>query len=83
MVFPFLWTSSNNFIISVPVFWSSEPVGSSARSKLNTIKNKIEISERTKEKYTNQDIVKDIQEVFDELEPIQHKYDYSKLPKKP
>ena len=26
---------------------------------------------------------KDIEEVFNELEPIQHKYDYSKLPKKP
>ena len=56
---------------------------SSARSKLNAITNKIEIVERTKEKYSNKDIAKDIEEVFNELEPIQHKYDYSKLPKKP
>ena len=56
---------------------------SSARSKLNAITNKIEIAERTKEKYSNKDIAKDIEEVFNELEPIQHKYDYSKLPKKP
>lgn len=56
---------------------------SSAISKLNAITNKIEIAERTKEKYSNKDIAKDIEEVFNELEPIQHKYDYSKLPKKP
>ena len=56
---------------------------SSARSKLNAITNKIEIAERTKEKYSNKDRAKDIEEVFNELEPIQHKYDYSKLPKKP
>ena len=56
---------------------------SSARSKLNAITNKIEIAERNKEKYSNKDIAKDIEEVFNELEPIQHKYDYSKLPKKP
>lgn len=56
---------------------------SSARSKLNAITNKIEIAERNKEKYSNKEIAKDIEEVFNELEPIQYKYDYSKLPKKP
>lgn len=56
---------------------------SSARNKLVTITNKIETAERTKEKYSNKEIVKDIEEVFNELEPIQHKYDYSKLPQKP
>ncbi len=48
-----------------------------------TITNKIEISERIKKDYLREDIVKDIKEVFDELECVQEKYDYSKLPKKP
>ena len=56
---------------------------SSARNKLNAITNKIEISERLNENYSKKDIAKDIEEVFNELESIQHKYDYSKLPKKP
>ena len=56
---------------------------SSARSKLFSISNKIELSERSDKEYSKSDISKDIQEVFDELEPIQEKYDYSKLPQKP
>lgn len=56
---------------------------SSARSKLFSISNKIELSERSDKEYSKSDIIKDIQEVFDELEPIQEKYDYSKLPQKP
>ena len=34
-------------------------------------------------KYTKDDIAKDVKEAFDELESVQVKYDYSKLPKKP
>jgi len=56
---------------------------SSARNKLVTITNKIETAEKTKGKYSNKEIAKDIEEVFNELEPIQRKYDYSKLPQKP
>lgn len=56
---------------------------SSARSKLFSITNKIELSERSDKDYSKSDIKKDIEEVFNELEPIQEKYDYSKLPEKP
>ena len=45
--------------------------------------NKIELSERSNIEYSKSDIKKDIEEVFNELEPIQEKYDYSKLPEKP
>ena len=56
---------------------------SSARNKLFSIINKIELSERSNKEYSKSDIKKDIEEVFNELEPIQEKYDYSKLPEKP
>ena len=56
---------------------------SSARNKLFSITNKIELSERSNKEYSKSDIKKDIEEVFNELEPIQEKYDYSKLPEKP
>ena len=56
---------------------------SSAREKLFTINYKIEMSKRSDVKYTKDDIAKDIKEAFDELEIVQVKYDYSKLPKKP
>lgn len=56
---------------------------SSAREKLFTINHKIEMSKRSDVKYTKDDIAKDIKEAFDELETVQVKYDYSKLPKKP
>ena len=52
-------------------------------NKLFNIKNKIELDKSTNKKYTKEDISKDIQEVIDELKPIQIKYDYSQLPKKP
>ncbi len=55
---------------------------SSARDKLFKITNKIEMSERTNEKYTKKEISEDIEEVFNELESVQQKYDYSKLPEK-
>ena len=56
---------------------------SSARDKLFAITNKIEMSKRSDMKYTKDDIAKDVKEAFDELESVQVKYDYSKLPKKP
>ena len=56
---------------------------SSARDKLFAITNKIEMSKRSDMKYTKDEISKDIKEAFDELEFVQTKYDYSKLPKKP
>lgn len=56
---------------------------SSVKSMLVSIFNKIELSERTEEKYSSKEIAKDLEEVFNELEPIQKKYDYSKLPRKP
>ena len=56
---------------------------SSARNKLFSITNKIELSERSNKEYSKSDIKKDIEEVFNELEPIQEKYDYSKLSEKP
>lgn len=56
---------------------------SSAREKLFTINHNIEMSKRSDVKYTNDAIAKDVKEVFDELESVQIKYDYSKLPKKP
>ena len=52
-------------------------------NKLFNIQNKIELDKSTNKKYTKEDISKDIQEVIDELKPIQIKYDYSQLPKKP
>ena len=55
---------------------------SSARDKLFAITNKIEMSKRSDMKYTKDDIAKDVKEAFDELESVQIKYDYSKLPKK-
>ena len=51
--------------------------------KLFGILNKIEMSEQLNKNYTKKEIAEDIKEVFNELESIQHKYDYSKLPKKP
>lgn len=56
---------------------------SSARSKLFTITNKIEMSKLSGKEYSMDDITNDIKEAFDELESVQKKYDYSKLPKKP
>lgn len=56
---------------------------SSARDKLFAITNKIEMSKRSDMKYTKDEISKDIKEAFDELEFVQTKYDYSKLPEKP
>ena len=56
---------------------------SSAREKLFLITNKIEMTKHTKEKYSTDDISKDVKEAFDELESVEKKYDYSKLPKKP
>lgn len=56
---------------------------SSARSKLFSITNKIEISERSDKEYSISDIKKDVEDAFNELEPVLKKYDYSKLPKKP
>ena len=41
------------------------------------------MSKRNDMKYTKDDIAKDVKEAFDELESVQVKYDYSKLPKKP
>ena len=56
---------------------------SSARNKLFVITNKIEMSKNSDMKYTKDDISKDVKEAFDELESVEKKYDYSKLPKKP
>ena len=56
---------------------------SSARSKLFDITHKIEMSKISGKEYSVDDISNDIKEAFDELESIQKKYDYSKLPKKP
>ena len=56
---------------------------SSARNKLFVITNKIEMSKNSDVKYTKDEISKDVKEVFDELESVEKKYDYSKLPKKP
>lgn len=56
---------------------------SSARDKLFKVTNKIEMSKQSDLKYTKDDIAKDVKEAFDELESVQVKYDYSKLPKKP
>lgn len=52
-------------------------------TKLFAIQNKIELDKSTGKKYTKEDISRDIQEVIDELKPIQEKYDYTQLPKKP
>ncbi len=41
------------------------------------------MSKHSDMKYTKDDIAKDVKEAFDELESVQVKYDYSKLPKKP
>ncbi len=56
---------------------------SSARNKLFVITNKIEMSKNSDVKYTKDEISKDVKEAFDELESVEKKYDYSKLPKKP
>lgn len=56
---------------------------SSARNKLFVITNKIEMSKNSDVKYTKDEIFKDVKEAFDELESVEKKYDYSKLPKKP
>lgn len=56
---------------------------SSARSKLFDITHKIEMSKISGKEYSVDDISNDIKEAFDELETVQKKYDYSKLPKKP
>lgn len=56
---------------------------SSARSKLFDITHKIEMSKISGKEYSVDDISNDIKEAFDELESVQKKYDYSKLPKKP
>ena len=56
---------------------------SSAREKLLATTHKIEMSKRNDMKYTKDDIAKDIKEAVDELELVEKKYDYSKLPKKP
>ena len=56
---------------------------SSARNKLFVITNKIEMSKNSDVKYTTDEISKDVKEAFDELESVEKKYDYSKLPKKP
>ena len=56
---------------------------SSARSKLFDITHKIEMSKIYGKEYSVDDISNDIKEAFDELESVQKKYDYSKLPKKP
>ena len=53
----------------------------SGRSKLLEITNKIEMLKHGDTKYTKDDIAKDVKEVFDELELVQVKYDYDKLPK--
>ncbi len=52
-------------------------------SKLFAIQNKIEQEKVTNKKYTKEEISKDIHEVMEDLKPIQIKYDYSQLPKKP
>ena len=52
-------------------------------TKLFAIQNKIELDISTGKKYTKEDISRDIKEVIDELKPIQEKYDYTQLPKKP
>lgn len=51
--------------------------------RLFDIQNKIEISEQLNKNYTKKEIAEDIKEVIEELKPLQQKYDYSKLPKKP
>lgn len=56
---------------------------SSARNKLFVITNKIEMSKNSDVKYTKDEISKDVKEAFEELESVEKKYDYSKLPKKP
>ena len=56
---------------------------SSARSKLFDITHKIEMSKISGKEYSVDDISNDVKEAFDELESVQRKYDYSKLPKKP
>lgn len=56
---------------------------SSARDKLFKVTNKIEMSKQSDLKYTKDEIAKDVKEAFDELESVEKKYDYSKLPKKP
>lgn len=52
-------------------------------SKLFAIQNKIEREKVANKKYTKEEISKDIHEVMEDLKPIQKKYDYSQLPKKP
>lgn len=52
-------------------------------TKLFDIQHKIEVEKVTNKKYTKEEIANDIKEVMEELKPIQIKYDYSKLPKKP
>ena len=52
-------------------------------SKLFAIQNKIEREKVANKKYTKEEISKDIHEVIEDLKPIQKKYDYSQLPKKP
>ena len=52
-------------------------------SKLFDIQHKIATEKETNKKYTKEEIANDIKEVIEDLKPIQIKYDYSKLPKKP
>lgn len=52
-------------------------------TKLFDIQHKIEVEKATNKKYTKEEISNDIKEVIEELKPIEIKYDYSKLPKKP
>lgn len=52
-------------------------------NKLLDIQHKIEVEKTTNKKYTKEEISSDIKQVLEELKPIEIKYDYSKLPKKP
>lgn len=52
-------------------------------SKLFDIQRRIEMEKVTNKKYTKEEIANDIKMVIEDLKPIQIKYDYSKLPKKP
>lgn len=51
-------------------------------SKLLDIQCKIEVEKVTNKKNTKEAIANDIKKVMEELNPIQFKYDYSKLLKK-
>ena len=52
-------------------------------TKLFDIQHRIEMEKESNKKYTKEEIANDIKEVIEDLKPIQIKYDYSQLPKKP